>query len=119
MTSKEIGTAQPFVYNMTMIISQELSDKWLEAMTTAFLPACTDGKVIIASQINEILVQTEEGDKNYAVQFMFASQHIFEKEGLPALGEFLKMLDAQFLKQYVYFTTKMSVLYENHVHSDN
>lgn len=88
-------------------------------MKSSFLPACTDGSIIVASQVNEILVASEDGDKSYSIQFIFASREIYDKDGLVMLGKFLKLLDGQFLGQYVYFTTKMEVLHECVVHSDN
>lgn len=88
-------------------------------MKSEFLPKSTDGQTIVASQINEILIESEDGDKSYAVQFIFASKAIFDRDGLPALAKFLELLDGRFLRKYVYFTTKMEVLHELVVPSDN
>ncbi len=119
MISKNIDTTNPLIYNITLKISEELSEKWLEAMVSQFLPQCTDGEIIVASQVNEVLVESEDGDKTYAIQFTFLSKGVYDEQGLQALGKFLKLLDGQFLGQYVYFTTKMEVLHEYMVPSDN
>ncbi len=119
MISKNIATTNPLIYNITLKISDELSAKWLDAMISQFLPQVTDGLVIVASQVNEILVESEDGDKSYAIQFTFLSKKIYDEQGLQALSKFLKLLDGQFLGQYVYFTTKMEVLHEYMVPSEN
>ena len=112
-------TTNPLVYNITLKIGSDLSESWLDAMKATFLPECTDGTIIVASQVNEVLIPSEDGDKTYSIQFIFASRDIYDKDGLLMLGKFLKLLDGQFLGQYVYFTTKMEVLHECVVHSDN
>jgi len=119
MISKNITTTNPLLYNITLKISKDLSAEWLSAMKHSFLPQVTDGKIIVSSQINEILVESEDNDLSYAVQFVFATTDIFEREGLAALGKFLKLLDAQFLGKYVYFTTKMEILHYCNKPSDN
>lgn len=119
MISKKVTTSNPMIYNITLKISSELSEEWLEAMKNDFLPKSTDGQVIVASQLNEILIESEDGDYSYAVQFIFASRGIFEREGLPALAKFLELLDSRFLGKYVYFTTKMEVLHQQAVPSEN
>lgn len=119
MISKNITTTNPFLYNITLKIHKDLSDEWLSAMKHSFLPEVTDGKVIVSTQINHILVESEDDDLTYAVQFVFASTNIFDNEGLAALGKFLKLLDSQFMGKYVYFTTKMEILYYCNKPSDN
>jgi len=119
MISKNIKTTNPLLYNITLKIHEDLSLEWLEAMQSDFLPQCTDGKIIVSSQINEILIESEDGDKSYAIQFIFASKEIYDREGLTALAKFLKLLDGRFLNKYVYFTTKMEILYYHVIPSDN
>ncbi len=119
MISKNIETTNPLIYNITLKISEELSQKWLDAMVSQFLPQCTDGQIIVASQVNEVLVDSEDGDKTYAIQFTFLSKELYDEEGLKRLDKFLRLLDGQFLGQYVYFTTKMEVLHEYMLPSDN
>jgi len=119
MISKNIQTTNPLLYNITLKIHSDLSAEWLEAMKEEFLPNCTDGKVIVSSQINELLIASEDGDITYAVQFIFASKEIYDQQGLQALDKFLKLLDSKFQNKYVYFTTKMEILHYHTVLSDN
>ncbi len=119
MTSNKIIANNPLLYNITLKIHQDLESEWLSAMKNTFLPECTDGKVIVSSQINQLLIESEDDDLTFAIQFIFASKSIFDEEGLPALGKFLKLLDSQFLRKYVYFTTKMEVLHYCTTPSDN
>ncbi len=119
MISNKLTTTNPLLYNITLKISQELSADWLKAMKEEFLPKSTDGKIIVSSQINELLIESEDGDNTYAVQFTFASTDIFNTEGLPALRKFLELLDSKFLRKYVYFTTKMEILHYCAKSSDN
>lgn len=88
-------------------------------MKEEFLPQSTDGQVIVSSQINRILIAQEDEDHTFAVQFIFATKEIFELKGLQALAKFLELLDAKFLRKYVYFTTKMEILHSLEVPSDN
>ncbi len=119
MISNKLTTTNPLLYNITLKISQELSVEWLKAMKEEFLPKSTDGKIIVSSQINELLIESEDGDNTYAVQFTFASKEIYDAEGLPALRKFLELLDSRFLRKYVYFTTKMEILHYCAKTSDN
>lgn len=119
MTSDKITKTNPLLYNITIKISKDLSDSWLKAMTEEILPKCTDGKIIVSSQINSLLIDENDGDDTYAVQFIFVSKQIYDELGLSSLAKFLKLLDARFLKKYVYFTTKMEILHYLTRPSDN
>jgi len=118
--SRHTLTANPFIYNITLKIHRDLSDEWLHAMKESYLPQCTDGEIIVASQINQVLLtQEEDEDLTYAVQFIFSTGDIFESKGMISLRKFVELLDSQFQNKYVYFTTKMEVLHTVEVPSDN
>jgi hypothetical protein len=119
MMSKDTLTANPLIYNITLKIHQDLAQEWLVAMKENFLPKCTDGEVVVASQINQVLVAQDDEDLTFAVQFIFSTKEIFETEGMVALRKFVELLDSQFLKKYVYFTTKMEILHSLEVPSEN
>ena len=119
MSKEKVATANPLIYNITLKIHQDLAPKWLDAMINKFLPECTDGEVIVASQINEVLIAQEDEDLTYAVQFIFSTQKVFDDQGLVSLRKFLELLDGQFLGKYVYFTTKMEILHTLEVPSEN
>jgi len=119
MISNNLTVTNPLLYNITLKIHKDLSQEWLTSMKERLLPACTDGKIIVSSQINELLIPSEDGDATYAVQFIFASKAIYDAEGLKSLRVFLELLDSEFLKKYVYFTTKMEILHYCTVPSDN
>jgi len=119
MTFDKIIKTNPLLYNITIKISKDLSASWLEAMKQNILPSCTDGKIIVSSQVNKILLDEGDGDDTFAVQFIFVSKEIYDEVGLRSLAKFLKLLDAQFLKKYVYFTTKMEILHYLTIPSDN
>lgn len=119
MISKNVTTNNPLLYNITLKIHKDLSEEWLVAMKEDFLPKCTDGNIIVSSQINELLIESEDGDNTYAIQFIFASRAVYDSEGLKALAKFLQLLDSRFLKKYVYFTTKMEILHYHVMPSEN
>lgn len=119
MISKNVKTNNPLLYNITLKIHADLAEEWLTAMKEDFLPKTTDGKIIVSSQINELLIDSDDGDKTFAVQFIFASQDIYDQEGLQSLAKFLKLLDGQFMNKYVYFTTKMEILHYHVKPSEN
>lgn len=119
MSDKKTLTAHPFIYNITLKIHEDLVSGWLEAMKNSYLPACTDGRVVVSSQINKILISQEDEDLTFAVQFIFATSEIFEQEGMTSLGKFIGLLDAEYRGRYVYFTTKMEILHSLTIPSEN
>lgn len=119
MTSDKITKTNPLLYNITIKIAKDLSASWFTEMKENFLPKSTDGKIIVSSQINKLMLEENDGDDTFAVQFIFASKEIYEAKGLQALAKFLELLDSQFLKKYVYFTTKMEILHYFTRPSDN
>jgi len=114
-----VTSVNPLLFNITLKIHQDLSVEWLQAMTEEYLPACTDGEIVVSTQINLLMVPQEDEDLTYAVQFIFASKAIYDDQGLVALGKFLSLLDNKFRGKYVYFTTKMEVLHSHVVPSEN
>ena len=118
MSNKTMQT-NPLLFNITLKLADAIADKWLTAMKRDILPYCVDGKIIVSSQVNKLQLSENDNESTYAVQFTFATAHIYNSEGLPALDKFLKLLDKQFANQYVYFTTKMEVLHFVSVPSDN
>ena len=119
MSREKVATANPLIFNITLKIHQDLAGEWLEAMKKTILPQCTDGKIIVASQINEVLIAQEDDDLTYAIQFIFSTHKVYEDQGLVSLRKFLELLDSQFLGKYVYFTTKMEILHTLEVPSEN
>jgi len=104
----------PIVFNITFKIGKEISDEWLKQMQTNYLPPCTDGQIIVGSQINLIHIQNEEdNDLTFAVQFTYLNENIFAIHKLETMQKFLALVDNDYRGQYVYFTTKMERLYYN------
>ncbi len=119
MISNNVTSVNPLLFNITLKIHKDLSEDWLQFMKEKCLPSCTDGKVIVSTQINRLLVPPEDDDLTYAVQFIFATKSIYDEKGLMSLGKFLELLDSRFRGKYVYFTTKLEVLHSHVVTSDN
>jgi len=105
----------PIVFNITFKIGKEISEEWLKQMQVNYLPPCTDGQIIVGSQINLIhLSQKEEdNDLTYAVQFTYLNESMFSIHKLTTMQKFLSLVDQDYRGQYVYFTTKMERLYYN------
>lgn len=55
------------IYNLTVKLSQQLSQEWLEKLKHSYLPHCLNRNSNIQSQINEIKIQSEDGDKTFAL----------------------------------------------------
>lgn len=119
MIYNNVTVVNPLLFNITLKIHKDLAEDWLTCMKEEYLPACTDGEIVVSSQIHLLMVPQEDEDLTYAVQFIFASKTIYDEQGLVALGKFLKMLDSKFQQKYVYFTTKMEVLHSYRVPSEN
>ncbi len=111
MISKNIQISNPLLYNITFGISDEINEGWLEDMKNDYLTAVTDGQIIVSTQINEVKTDSDKEGNTYAVQFIFASEIIFDQYGLEALDRFLKKLDRKYFGKYVYFVTKMEILH--------
>ena len=104
----------PIVFNITFKIGKDISAHWLNQMQSHYLPPCTDGQIIVGSQINLIHISNEEDtDLTYAVQFTYANESVFKEHKLKSMQKFLALLDKDFRGKYVYFTTKMERLYYN------
>lgn len=105
----------PIVFNITFKIGEVISAAWLKQMQTNYLPPCTDGQIIVGSQINLIHVSQNEEDTDltYAVQFTYLNEDMFAMHKLSTMQKFLSLVDKDYRGQYVYFTTKMERLYYN------
>lgn len=119
MISKKVKRTNPILYNITLKLSEELAPTWFEYIRAEVLPVVTDGQVIVSSQINRILVNDDDADVTYAIQFTFSTLDIYEGKGLQSLDRFLRLLDARYQGKYVYFTTKMEVLHYHMKASEN
>lgn len=104
----------PFLYNITFKLTKEISSSWLLKMQNTYLPACKYVHEPLATQINQIMVDSMDGDNTYAVQFTFSSQDVFETSGKEMLKHLVILMDEDFKNQYVYFGTLMEVLHSVH-----
>lgn len=101
----------PVLFNITFKIDTALSKQWLTKMQHDYLPQCTDGNIIIESQINKVMLEGEDDGETFAVHFIYASQNLFKDQKLPTMKRFLDLLDKDFRGQYVYFPTVMQILF--------
>ena len=83
--------------------------RWLDAMTSKYLPNVTDGEIIINSQLH--LVDMKDDENSYAVQFSFADTNTFISHKLSTMNYFLSQLDSEFKGKYVYFVTTLKTIY--------
>lgn len=104
--------SRQIVFNLTIKLSKEDTGDWLNLMTRKILPDCTDGQIILSSQINRILTAQEDGDDSFAVQFIYPSVQIFEDQKLETMKSVLDQLDEQFRGRYVYFGTMMELIHQ-------
>lgn len=105
---------KPIIFNLTIKLSKLISEDWLRKMEGDYLPPCTDGQIIISSQINRILFGDDsDDDVTFAVQFTYADAITFKEYKLETMKKFLDLLDKEFKGKYVYFTTVMEKLYCN------
>jgi len=93
-------------------MSEHDSAGWIQLMTKKILPSCTDGKVILSSDIKRIMTAQEDGDHSFAVQFVYASQEVFVEQKLPTMSRVLEAMDEQFRGRYVYFATMMELIHQ-------
>ena len=101
----------PIVFNLTLKLAIDDGLAMVNYLKQAVLPECTDGSIILSSQINKILMGEEDGDHTYAIQFTYASSQVFAEHKLSSMAVFLKKLDERFAGKYVYFTTVMELLH--------
>ncbi len=99
------------LYNLTFKLSQSLSQQWLDKMLSRYIPESLIEQFSISVQINEILINSEDGDSSFAVQFTFSSINQFESDGKVCLKKLLSLMDEDFRNNYVYFGTLMNVIH--------
>ena len=110
--NKHQNMSRSIVFNLTIKMSGDDSAKWIQLMTKQVLPSCTDGKVILSSDIKRIMTAQEDGDHSFAVQFVYASQELFIQQKLPTMRRVLEAMDEQFRGRYVYFATMMELIHQ-------
>ena len=101
----------PIVFNITVKLGKDDSGAFVTALKKQILPVCTDGDIILSSQINKIHLAEEDGDETFAIQFIYASHDIFISKKLTTMAQFIGLLDEQFRGRYVYFATMMELLH--------
>ena len=100
-----------FVYNLTFKLGSDISDQWLNKLVHNYLPKSYQTYKPLHTQINEILVQAEDNDVTFAVQFTFPSESTFLDEGKQMLKTLVLTMDEDYKNRYVYFGTLMQVLH--------
>lgn len=98
------------VYNLTLKISNEHADRWLEDMEHRILPRCSLLSTIQSTQINRLFLD-DEHDQTFAIQFVFPSSKTYDESGKEMLKQMVLMIDQGFKGKYVYFATMMEVLH--------
>ena len=101
----------PIVFNITVKLSENEAPGFVKALKYDILPYCTDGTIILASQVNKIHINDQEGDETFAIQFTYQSLEVFKDKKLETMSQFLDGLDEQFKGKYVYFATMMELLH--------
>ena len=99
------------VYNLTFKLGSDISEDWLNKLKHQYLPKCYDVFTPLHTQINEIMIQPEDNDLTFAVQFTFPSMEIFMGDGKQMLKALVLTMDEDFKNRYVYFGTLMQVLH--------
>jgi len=101
------------IFNLTIKIDHAVEKEWLEDLINKFLPSITDGKVILSSQINKLLLEQKEEDNTYAIQFVYPSLDLFKERKISTMESFLNDMDADYRGKYVYFGTMMEMVHCN------
>jgi len=107
------------IYNLTLKFSKEIDSRFISELKEGILPHLTDGKIIVSSQINKVILGQAEEENTYAVQFVFSSSQVFQEFRLRKMEECLKALDKDFRGQYVYFATMMELVHYYSVDEKN
>ena len=102
--------SEPIIYNLTIKIENSIAKTWLNKMEQSYLPDCI-GEDPISSQINELMLESEDDDASFAVQLTFASPEMFENKGVEIVNKLIVLMDNDFRNRYVYFGTKMRLLH--------
>ena len=100
------------IYNLTLKITHNLSEAWLEDMESRVLPACFEKDLVISTQIAKIMIEDNE-DHTFAIQFVFPSEQVFYQQGKGLFKKMVVLLDEKFRGKYVYFTTMMEVIHSS------
>lgn len=104
--------SQAIIFNITFKLSGDLAAPWANHVKLNLLPEITDGNIITATQLNKVLVEQDDGDETFAIQFNYTSAEVFKEHKLSTMAQFLKGMDEQFRGQYVYFATMMELIHQ-------
>ena len=99
------------IFNLTIKIEKDVEADWVSDVKNEYLPALVDGINISSAQINKLILGQPEEENTFALQFVFPSQIIFEKEKLKYMERLLMSIDKKYAGKYVYFATQMELIH--------
>jgi len=99
------------IFNITFKVEKDVEQDWLFDLENNLLSLVVDGQHILVAQVNQLILETEEEENTYAVQFTYATEEIFNAMKLPSMDKFLSAMDKKYKGKYVYFATKLKMLY--------
>jgi len=100
------------IYNVTVIIDADVSERWLKWMQEVHIPDVMATGKFIDGKLSRILAE-EEGGKSYSVQYLCPDMETYEayqKEDALALQ---KEHTDRYAGKFVAFRTLLNVLYHS------
>jgi len=100
------------IYNITVVIDEDVSEDWLSWMQEVHIPDVMATGKFTDGKLSRILAD-EEGGKSYSVQYLCADMKTYEayqRENAPALQQEHAQ---RYAGKFVAFRTLLNVLYHS------
>ncbi|WP_304137027.1 DUF4286 family protein [Mesonia mobilis] len=99
------------IYNVTINVSEEVHDEWLNWMKQEHIPQMLDTGKFLNAMMTKVLVQEPMGGVTYSVQYKAESKAMLERY-YQEDAENLRAQSQRFKDKTVFFRTELEVISE-------
>ena len=100
-----------YIYNVTINITEEAHDEWLNWMKTEHIPDMLATKKFTKALMTRVLVQEQMGGITYSVQYTTESKKMLERY-YEEDADTLRKKSARFKDKFVAFRTELEIISE-------
>ncbi|MDR6299925.1 DUF4286 family protein [Mesonia maritima] len=101
-----------YIYNVTINITEEAHDEWLNWMKTEHIPDMLATKKFTKALMTRVLVQEQMGGITYSVQYTTESKKMLERY-YEEDADMLRQKSARFKDKFVAFRTELEIVSEH------
>jgi hypothetical protein len=98
------------IYNVTVVIDDDISEEWLNWMTKKHIPNVMATGKFIDGKLSRILAE-EEGGKSYSIQYLCKDRETYEAYLNENVLELQREHNERYKDKFVAFRTILNVLH--------